>query len=243
MAQTAAIKGNIRKNIQNHMDIIERALTSNPDLIVFPELSITGYEPGLAKALATDVENGIFDPFQDMADKNALTIAIGMPINGSNGIHIGMPIFQPNKKRRGYAKQMLHSDELPFFVPGNTQTYLYLNGKKIAVGICYETLQRQHFMNAAQDGADIYIASVAKSKSGIVNAYAHFPHIASEFNIPVLMANCIGFCDNFMSVGQSAVWDKNGKLLGRLENENQGILVYDTDLGTVQTNNITGVGT
>jgi predicted amidohydrolase len=47
--------------------------------------------------------------------------------------------------------------------------------------------------------------------------------------MPVLMANCVGFCDNFLSVGQSAVWTKDGKLVGQLDDKTQGILIFDTE--------------
>jgi predicted amidohydrolase len=47
--------------------------------------------------------------------------------------------------------------------------------------------------------------------------------------MPVLMANCIGFCDNFLSVGKSAVWTKEGKLVGQLDDKMEGILFFDTE--------------
>jgi ribosomal protein S18 acetylase RimI-like enzyme len=151
-----------------------------------------------------------------------------MPTNSINGINISMLIFQPKQKRVVYSKQILHIDELPYFVCGNDQTILNIKGKKIAIGICYETLQREHFLNVNKMGADIYIASVAKPKGGIEKANKHFPNIAREFSIPVLMPNCVGYCDNFMSVGQSAVWNENGELIEQLDSENQGIIIYDT---------------
>ncbi|MEN0051486.1 MAG: GNAT family N-acetyltransferase, partial [Bacteroidota bacterium] len=40
----------------------------------------------------------------------------------------------------------------------------------------------------------------------------------------------IGFCDNFLSNGQSAVWSKEGGLVDSLDNENEGLLLYDTEL-------------
>jgi ribosomal protein S18 acetylase RimI-like enzyme len=123
---------------------------------------------------------------------------------------------------------MLHSDELPYFVGGNDQVILNIKGQKIAFGICYESLQLEHFLNAHKKGAAIYIASVAKPKGGIEKANNHFPKIAQEYNTPVLMCNSVGFCDNFLSVGQSAVWSKKGALIAQLDSENQGMIIYDT---------------
>ncbi|MFT4802611.1 MAG: putative amidohydrolase [Flavobacteriaceae bacterium] len=234
ISQTKSDKGKVQENILNHFRIVERAIKLNSDLIIFPELSITNYEPDLAKELAIDIENNIFNLFQELSNNNEITIGIGMPTNSAKGINISMLIFQPNEKRAVYSKQMLHSDELPYFVCGTEQVILNIKGKKIAIGICYETLQREHFLNTNQKGADIYIASVAKPKGGIEKVLKHFPKIAKEFNTPILMSNCVGNCDNFISVGQSAVWNKNGKLIDHLDSENQGILIYDTETELVK---------
>lgn len=228
IAQTASKKGQIQQNIENHLAFVKRAIQFNADLIVFPELSITNYEPDLARALATTIEDPVFNPFQVLSDKNNISIGIGMPIQANDGIHIGMIVFEPNTTRKFYAKQMLHTDELPYFVGGTEQLFLNIKTSKIALGICYETLQRTHFLYAQQAGIDIYIASVAKPQRGIEKAYQHFHQISNEFNIPILMSNCIGDCDNFKSVGQSAIWNKNGELLDQLDPRTQGLLIYNT---------------
>jgi len=228
IVQTKSEKGNVQKNIENHLEFIERAIKLNADLIIFPELSITNYEPELATQLATDIESSIFSPFQEISNANGISIGIGMPTKAPDGLNISMLIFQPNKEKTVYSKQMLHSDELPYFVCGKNQSFLTINGVKIAIGICYETLQREHFLNVKNQGADIYIASVAKPKGGIEKAYKHFPQIANEFNTPILMSNCVGHCDNFISVGQSAVWNKKGELIEQLDDNNVGLLIYDT---------------
>ena len=43
------------------------------------------------------------------------------------------------------------------------------------------------------------------------------------------MSNCVGFCDNFQSVGRSSVWTKQGRLAGQLDNKQEGILIFDTE--------------
>ena len=47
-AQTRPVKGNIQQNIENHKKLINLAVVNGADIIIFPELSITGYEPELA---------------------------------------------------------------------------------------------------------------------------------------------------------------------------------------------------
>lgn len=233
IAQTKSLKGDIQANIHNHLKIINRAIKLNADLIIFPELSITNYEPELANDLATDLEDPIFNPFQHLSDEHQITIGIGMPIKTVEGINISMLIFQASKKRTIYSKRLLHADELPYFISSDKQLFLEIEGHTIALGICYETLQREHFIEAKENNADIYIASVSKPERGTEKAYLHFPSIAKEFQTPILMSNAIGYSDNFLSNGLSSVWNKNGELIGQLDKENQGLLIYDTETGLV----------
>lgn len=239
IAQTRSIKGEIQQNIANHLKIIGRAIEFNSDLIVFPELSITNYEPELANTFATNLEDSMFDSFQKVADKNQIAIGIGMPIKAIGGVHISMLIFQQNQPREIYSKSILHADEFPYFVSGNHQPMLKIKGKNVALGICYETLQREHFVRAKENDADLYIASVAKPDRGTDKAYLHFPSIAREFKTPILMVNSVGFSDNFLSNGLSAVWNSKGELKGQLDEENEGLLIYDTDIESIEIDQLT----
>jgi len=229
VAQTRPFIGEISANIETHKKLINSAIFHKADIIFFPELSLTGYEPKLAKTLATNQDDKIFNVFQEISNKNQISIGLGMPTSAAGGVKISMIIFQPEKLRQTYSKQKLHSDEFPFFIKGEKQIILTVNNQKIAPAICYESLQNDHSENANKLGAEIYFASVAKSQNGIDKAMVHYAAIAKKFAMPVLMSNCIGFCDNFESAGQSSVWTKQGHLAGQLEEKNEGILIFDTE--------------
>lgn len=229
IAQTKPIKGNVSANIQAHLRFIELALTSNSEAIFFPEISLTGYEPELAKNLATNQNDNHLDIFQETSDKNNIIIGLGLPTATASKIRISMIIFEPNKARQTYSKQLLHSDEFPYFENGVGQVIIKTNDKNIAPSICYESLQPTHSENAFKLGADVYLASVAKPANGIEKAFDHYPKVAKQYGMPVLMANCVGLCDNFLSVGKSAVWTKDGELVGQLDDKTEGILIFDTE--------------
>lgn len=231
LVQAKSVKGDIEANIENHLRLIRLALTNKTDAIFFPELSLTGYEPALAAVLATTPDDARFAVFQQMSNANNITIGVGVPIRKAKGVEITMLIFQPNKPLLTYAKQQLHIDELPYFVEGNRQTLLWPYTLKLALAICYESLLVSHIQNAYALGAKVYLASVAKSQKGLDKAYAHYPIIAQQYQIPVLMVNCVGYCDTFYSVGGSAVWNKEGELVAVLDDISEGILVFDLESG------------
>lgn len=52
-AQCAVQAGDLAANLALHLDFMRRAAEQGARLIVFPELSLSGYEPALASALAS----------------------------------------------------------------------------------------------------------------------------------------------------------------------------------------------
>ncbi len=228
IAQIRPEKGNIEKNIELHKEMILLALTGQAEAIFFPELSITGYEPELSEVLKVDLNDQRFGIFQEISNKERITIGIGAPTKFGEEVQISMLIFQPDTSTHKYTKQILHDDEKSYFKAGNEQIILKINDVAIAPAICYESLQKRHLENSLQKGANIYLASVAKSQKGIDKAGVYFPKTAKEKLIPILLCNCIGYCDSFESAGQSAVWNKQGKLIGKLSKTEKGVLIYDT---------------
>lgn len=226
IAQIKPVKGDIPANIEKHVTFIHLAAASKADSIYFPELSLTGYEPELSKNLAVDLNDNRLDAFQKVSDLKNITIGIGAPTASPTGTRISMIIFQYKQPRILYSKQQLHDDEFPYFESGNEQVLI---NQIIAPAICYESLQTDHAEKAVDQGAQIYIASVAKSQNGINKAYAYYPKVAKKYKMPVLMSNCIGECDNFVSVGSSAVWNKEGKLITHFNNEQEGIIIFNTE--------------
>lgn len=225
LAQTKPVKGDVAANITNHVQLIQLAIQQGANTVLFPELSITGYEPTLAKALATTPGDSRFAIFQKISDTNNLTIIIGVPLQTTKGVTISLLLFQPRQQRESYAKQFLHPDEEPFFVSGKKQSYLV---GESALAICYELSVPVHAENAYQSGAKIYLASVAKTAEGVDKARERLAAIAKQFSMTTLMVNCIGPCDGVICDGRSAVWNNNGQLLGQLPADKEGILVLDT---------------
>ena len=229
VAQTRPLKGDISQNREGHKRLITLAVANGAHMIIFPELSITGYEPELAKELATDQDDSRLQEFQQISDAGNITIGVGMPLKGDAGILIGMIIFQPHQPAQTYSKQHLHEDEFPYFVNGQGQVFLTAQNNTIAPAICYELSVPAHAENAHKQGANIYIASVAKTAGGMEKAGKSLADTARKYKMTVLISNSVGPSDNFTGAGRSAIWNSNGELLKQLDDTNEGILIIDTE--------------
>lgn len=230
-AQIRPSAGDVVGNLAKHEALVERAAREGAAVTFFPELSITGYEPRRAGALATTYADERLDVLQSLCDAHNLRIGVGIPLRAESRAQIGMVWFTPKGARQVYAKQMLHADELPFFIEGQGQLTLGVGGMTLAPAICYESLQPDHAAGAASLGADVYVASVAKSTDGVAKAMSHYPAMARRHNMYVVMSNCVGPSDDFVSMGQSAAWDRSGLLLAQLGVETEGLVVLDTSRG------------
>jgi hypothetical protein len=85
-----------------------------------------------------------------------------------------------------------------------------------------------HAYAAARSGADIYLASVAKSRRMVAKSYEHYPQIARSHFVAVLMANSVGPSDDFVSAGQSGAWNSSGQLVVSMSDKAEGFVMFDT---------------
>ena len=230
-AQLKPRAGDFEYNLRKHIELVEKAIDQGIDLVLFPELSLTSYEPSLAKALSTLAQDPRLNTLQAMSDKSNIIICVGMPTSDKDGVRISLLIFQPRFPRQVYAKQILHEDELPFFVSGKKQLFISHDDLLLAPAICYESMQDSHSEFADEQGAKVYLASVAKSKDGVERGYKHYPNVAEKHGMTVLMANSYGPSDDFVSYGSSAVWNKRGDCVSSLGEAGEGLVGIDTETG------------
>ncbi|MFT5820464.1 MAG: putative amidohydrolase [Crocinitomix sp.] len=233
VAQSHAVSGNIQANINKHVELIHFAVQKGANLLVFPELSLMGYEPNLANELALTLDDPRLDNFQKLSNTFEITICVGAPLRFNKEVQIAMFIFQPNIARTSYSKQLLHADELPYFVSGTKDILIQIDTIKIVPAICYEALQTEHVSKAIQLNADLYLVSVAKDQPGMEKLDEWFSQVTIEKKIGVLVANSIGQCEGFTSSGTSAIWQSQNNVSLKLNSESEGILVQDVEKSVI----------
>lgn len=228
VAQIEVVKGNIEKNKEKHLYWIKQAIQNRAEMIVFPELSLTGYEPDLADSLATNQGDSRFDEFQNLSNNNKITIGVGVPTRIKHDVFVSMIVFQPNKERFTYSKQYLYPPEKSVFTAGKNPTFLKYDTEIISPAICYETSNKEHWEFASQNNATVYIASVLSSVAGINDELKKLSGIAKNKSMVTFMANYVGKSGGYECAGKSSVWNEKGELIGQLESENEGVLLFDT---------------
>ena len=227
LAQTRPIKGDFLGNIEQHERFVNTAVSHHTDLIIFPELSLTGYEPALAKQLATHPDDGRLAPLQTLSDAHQITIGVGLPTKSDGGICIGLVLIRPFAPRQTYAKKHLFPDEEPYFVSGENLPALTMKDTAVALAICYELSVVGHAEQAFLAGADLYLASVAKSARGVENASKRLSGLAQKHAKFAMLVNGVGPSDNFVSAGNSSIWNPQGHLIAQLDNTNEGMIIFD----------------
>lgn len=77
-------------------------------------------------------------------------------------------------------------------------------------------------------GATAYIASVLNSVNGVDADIDKLSQIASTYKMVTFMANYIGISDGHNCAGKSSIWNTQGELIAQLDEQTEGILIYDT---------------
>ena len=215
--------GAIQYNLKKHKEWVTRACMQTTDLIIFPELSLTGYTTKQANNLALTRENPTWGVFSRLSNQHNTTIVVGCPLGTIKKPKIAAFITKPQQKTECYAKHLLHVDEQPFFDNGISFKVFYIAGKKIVFFICYESFTIGAHEFIIKEKPDLVLTSVAKTKNAMISSYDYLQQLAKNTVTPIGIVNCVGPCEGFIGGGLSAFWDANGKLIRALA-EDEGIL-------------------
>lgn len=229
-AQFYPTKCSVDANLDWHYKFVETAAQKNVELLIFPEMSITGYIHEEAKLLAFKASDNRLETLSQLAMEYNITIVAGAPLLEDDHLYIASFILNTNGSTNIYRKRFLHGNEVKYFRSGIRQdvTKYEIGGEKVALAICADITYQQHAEEAAMVQPDLYAASIYFSENGIAEAYEKLGTYAQNFKFGVLMSNfSIGVIDS-KPAGKSAYWNSEGKLIGSLSNET-GLLVIDTE--------------
>lgn len=210
-AQAASQDGDLQQNIAHHLAFIDCAAEQRVELLLFPELSLTGYQPALASAYALDINDPRLAVFSDAADRHQMNIIVGLPIVQDDKPRLAALAFMPEGTRIAYAKRKLHGEEQQFFTPGDGLPLFGYDHRYVALAVCADISVESYARNASQRGANLYAAGVLVSEEGYATDSAYLQRWAQNCNMAVLMANHARPTGGMTSAGKSAFWDEQGQ--------------------------------
>ncbi len=213
VAQSSSKRGDIVANVRDHCAFISAAAQCQADMVVFPELSLTGYEPDIASESTVDITDKRLDPIKELAIGSDMTVVVGAPlINPGHRPHIGALIIGPDRCAV-YAKQHLHDGEEAFFLPGNDCCVVKIGAVTVGMAICADIAHESHARQAVIAGANIYAAGVLITREGFASDAALLQGYAKEHQMAVAMANYCQPTGGWIPSGKSALWDERGQLI------------------------------
>lgn len=227
-AQTKPKRGDIDANLLDHYRLVKLAAINKANLIVFPELSITGYEREDAKQLAFSPNDSRLSQLKKLAVENQIIIIAGAPILIKSKLFLGEFIISPNNSISIYTKQFLHPGEEVFYQSSfDYNPILEIENERISCAICADIDHPQHSENAKKNNVSIYIASIFFSPNGIPEAYHSLQSYAINHSMNALMANFSGKSYEIPSGGQSAFWNNKGELIAQMGDSDSGLLLIE----------------
>ncbi|TLX75028.1 carbon-nitrogen hydrolase family protein [Labilibacter sediminis] len=217
-AQTNPFDRDVKLNIEHHCQLIQEASDKGADLVVFPEMSLTGYIREGAQELAFTLKDSRLDKLIALSKKLQITVVAGAPILIDQSLFIGSFILQPDGSVNIYTKQYLHEGEEEFFESSfDYNPVIKIKGHRILLSICADIENPNHPMDASKSGASLYIASIFYTPLGMDNAWSKLSAYANQYCMNILMANFCGSSWGMEAGGRSGFWNTKGELVSGMK--------------------------
>lgn len=245
LAQINTVLGNVQKNLEKHLAIIEEANSRGADLVVFPELSLTGYvlqDLTPMVACRPRVDDPVFAPL--LVASQRLDIVVGfVEEDVRNRFYIAAAYLSRGKVLHVHRKVYLPTyglfDEGRFFAWGDSVQAFDTAYGRVGMLICEDFWHASPPYLLWLDGADLFIfmsASPGRGVTGkeVLDSSRWVNHIlrayASLYTSFVAHTNRVGFEDGLNFWGQAALYDPNGELLAEGPAFEEALTLVEVDL-------------
>jgi NAD+ synthase (glutamine-hydrolysing) len=252
LAQTNTTVGDLCGNAQRILSFSRRAAESHADVVVFPELTLTGYPPRdlLEKQSFLD---GVEQQLERIAAESAsLNLAIICGTVTRTGSTSGNPIFNTAAVLKGgrvvfrQNKMLLPSydvfDEKRYFEPAARQSPLALDGSPVALTVCEDAWNDKQYWERrlysrdpveelATAGPRLLISINASPYHMGKRARRHeiFAATARRFQLPIVYVNQVGGNDQLVFDGASFAIGPDGRLIASAASFEEDLVLFDTE--------------
>jgi NAD+ synthase (glutamine-hydrolysing) len=242
LAQISCRLGDIEANIQKHLEYIEKAKAAKAELVMFPELSLTGYSlKDAVYDVALTVDDPILKPLYE-ASKD-IAIAFGMVELTSrleaNNTHV---FLEGGKLAARHRKVYLPTygvfEEKRYFTPGNRFRAFDSKLGRFGMMICEDMWHPSSTMILALDGARALFVGAAGLFRGVradaraenVEAWENLNRTSAQnYTSYFIFCNRVGVEDGLVFWGGSEIIDPHGKQVAKAPYFDEALLVHEID--------------
>ncbi|HEX5613899.1 MAG TPA: NAD+ synthase, partial [Acidimicrobiia bacterium] len=207
------------------------------DLVVFPELTVTGYPPE-DLLLRTSFVTHAGEAVDKLAVRTGRCVAVvGYPEAGRDLFNTAA-VLAHGKVHGTYRKRLLPNygvfDEQRYFAPGADDGPLFsIAGVRVGVSICEDAWSPDGPpARQAAGGAELLVNLNASPyyAGRLAERETMLATRASDASVPVVYANLVGGQDELVFDGASLVFDENGDLVARAAQFREDLLVVDIEV-------------
>ncbi len=199
----------------NALEHAAHVLRADARLVVFPELSLTGYE---LDADPVSPGDPALAPLVAACTETESVALVGAPIVvGAGSVHIAMLRVHGGGADVAYLKTYLGGEEGTRFSPGDGAVALDIDGWRVGLGICKDTGVQQHIADTARLNIDLYAAGLVHLPEELEVQEARAARIARACRSFVAFASFAGPTGGGFdrTAGVSSLWSADGTAIAR----------------------------
>jgi len=171
LAQMKCELGNVKANLNKIKEFISRAREEKINLLVFPELSLTGYSvKGLVPEVAIRIDNPIVEDLKRESKDISLGVGLVEESRDYNFYNSALYLEEGEIKhlhRKIYLPTYGISEEKKYFVSGERMRAFETSYGRMAILICADSWHPVLPYISVLDGASIFIHSAASFEEGL----------------------------------------------------------------------------
>lgn len=218
LAERAPVLGDVAANVARLRATVEAATA---DLVVFPELFLSGYTLGdRFHRVAGEIGDLGGGPVGDAAATNARSIVVGLPLPSparrgevSNAVALVRPDRSVAVQIKRYLPTYGPFEEGATFTPTSVSAPAPYPGGDLGLEICYDVFFPEVSQELAMAGATCLIAVSASPVTSGPLFQKLLPARAIENALPVVYVNRVGVEGGIVFGGGSGAWDARGERL------------------------------